>query len=63
MRTRQGRSSEILISRPTTTAGLALLAWLSLNIVPLDHAHAQGTVYFSNRIGGGSGVGATLHVW
>ncbi len=63
MRTKQSWFLEDSISHSTTTATLGVLVWLLLTSLPVREASGQGTVWFSNRIAGGPGVGITLHVY
>jgi hypothetical protein len=63
MRTKQTRFLKDSISHSTTAATFGVLVWLGLTLLPVREASGQGRVMFSNRIGGGAGVGITLHIW
>jgi len=63
MQTKQTRFLKDSISHSTTAATLGALVWLLLTLLPVREAGGQGVVIFNNRIGGGAGVGLTLHVW
>jgi hypothetical protein len=43
----------------TATLGVLLL----LTLLPVREVSGQGVVVFNNRIGGGAGVGLSLHIW
>jgi hypothetical protein len=63
MQRKQTRCSKDSISHSTTTATLDVLVLLMLTLLPVREASGQGVVIFNNRIGGGAGVGLTLHIW
>jgi hypothetical protein len=63
MQTKQTRFLKDSIFHSTSPAALGAVLWLLLTLLAAREAVAQGVVLFNNRIPGGTGVGASLHIW